>query len=69
MSKNELNGRSRDQDGQIRRKRSDTELSSLRKTYGPDFGSDFRSDMKLGTLLERTHSESLDEYLKKHRCI
>ena len=32
-----LDDRCRDQDGEIRRKRGDTLVGTLRKTYGPDF--------------------------------
>lgn len=61
-----LDGRSRDEDGQIRRKRSDTKVETLREIYGPGFAPGVRSDMQLGTLLERTKASSLDEYLKNH---
>ena len=32
-----LDGRMRDQNGEIRQKRSDTKVDTLRKTYGDDF--------------------------------
>ncbi len=32
-----LDGRIRDQSGEIRQKRSDTKVETLRKTYGDDF--------------------------------
>jgi hypothetical protein len=68
-SKNECNvgldDRCQDQDGEIRRKRSDTLVGTLRETYGPGFAPGVRSDAKLGTLLDRTGSSSLTEYLKK----
>jgi hypothetical protein len=38
----------------------------LRKTYGEHFAKEFRGDMHLSTLLKRTGSESLHEYLRKH---
>jgi hypothetical protein len=60
-----LDDRSQDQNGEIRRKRSDTLVGTLRETYGPDFGNGIRSDATLGTLLERSGSSSLSEYLKK----
>jgi len=44
--------RPRNQDGQLRDKRDDTHVGTLEKQYGRDFG--VRSDMHLGTLLERT---------------
>jgi hypothetical protein len=45
--------RMRDRDGEIRRKRSDTLVGTLRKTYGSDFAKGYRSDAKLGTLLNK----------------
>ncbi len=61
-----LDNRCRDENGEIRRKRSDTLVGTLRKEYGDDFADDFRSDAKLGTVLRETNSESLSDYLK-HR--
>jgi hypothetical protein len=60
-----LDDRCRDQDGEIRHKRSDTRVGTLRETYGPDFARGVRSDTKLGTLLEREGASTLSEYLKK----
>lgn len=62
-----LDDRCRDQNGEIRRKRSDTLVRTLRKEYGEDFANGIRSDATLGTVLERTGSESLSELLKKNR--
>jgi hypothetical protein len=45
-----LDNRCRDQDGEIRQKRGDTMVGTLRKTYGPDFAPGVRSDMRLATL-------------------
>lgn len=58
-----LDDRCRDQDGEIRQKRGDTLVGTLRKTYGPDFASGVRSDMRLDTLRERT-GHSLSKILK-----
>jgi hypothetical protein len=60
-----LDGRQRDRDGEIRQKRSDTLVGTLRKTYGDDFAQGYRSDTKLGTLLRKEGAESLDQLLKK----
>jgi hypothetical protein len=60
-----LDDRCQDQDGEIRRKRSDTLIRTLRETYGPGFASGIRSDAMLGTLLDRSGASSLSEYLKK----
>jgi hypothetical protein len=62
-----LDSRCRDENGEIRRKRSDTLFSTLRREYGDDFASDFRSDAKLGTVLRETDSTSLSDYLKHKR--
>jgi hypothetical protein len=60
-----LDGRMRDRDGEIRRKRSDTHVDTLRKEYGEGFAPGYRPDTKLGTVLKREGVESLDELLKK----
>jgi len=62
-----LDDRCRDEDGEIRKKRDDTLVRTLRKTYGPDFADDFRSDATLGTVLKETDSASLSDYLKRRR--
>jgi hypothetical protein len=62
-----LDGRCRDADGEIRRKRSDTLVGTLRREYGEDFASSFRSDTKLGRVLRETNSDSLSDYLKHKR--
>jgi hypothetical protein len=60
-----LDDRCRDRDGEIRRKRRDTHIGTLREMYGDDFAPDIRSDAKLGTLLEREGVRTLSEYLKR----
>jgi len=60
-----LDGRQRDRDGEIRHKRSDTKVETLRKEYGPDFAEGYRSDAKLGTVLKGENAKSLDQLLKK----
>jgi len=62
-----LDGRHRDGDGEIHAKRDDTLVRTLRKTYGDEFLSDFRSDAKLGTVLDKTGADSLTDLVKKHR--
>jgi hypothetical protein len=59
-----LDGRERDQDGQIREKRGDTLIRTLRQEYGEDFAKGRRSDTKLETIREET-GKSLSELLKK----
>lgn len=60
-----LDGRHRDQNGEIHRKRSDTLVGTLRKEYGDDFAKGTRADATLKTLLEKENAESLSELLKK----
>lgn len=60
-----LDNRMRDQDGEIRKKRSDTLVRTLREEYGPDFAAGYRSDAQLGTVLQREGLESLDQLLKR----
>lgn len=49
--------------GEIREKRGDTKVETLRKIYGPDFVPGVRSDMKLETLRDKT-GKSLSELVK-----
>lgn len=62
-----LDNRCRDQNGEIRHKRSDTLVRTLRKEYGDDFAKGTRSDATLGTVLERTGAASLSEILKEKK--
>jgi hypothetical protein len=59
-----LDNRRRDSDGQIRERRGDTRIDSLRRIYGDSFARGIRGDAHLSTLLERTGSRSLSDYLK-----
>jgi len=61
-----LDQRCRDNDGEIRQKRGDTLVGTLRETYGPDFASGVRSDTRLDTLCERT-GESLSQMVRNSR--
>jgi hypothetical protein len=62
-----LDGRCRDEDGSIRRKRGDTLVGTLRGEYGPDFAEEVRRDMRLDTLLEQADASSLNEYLRPQK--
>lgn len=59
-----LDDRCRDMDGEIRQKRGDTLIRTLRQTYGPEFAPGVRSDMRLDTLRDRM-GESLSQLLKE----
>jgi hypothetical protein len=54
----------RESSGQIREKRGDTRIDTLRQTYGDSFAPGIRGDAHLKTLLNRTGSPSLSDYLK-----
>ncbi len=61
-----LDGRHRDKSGRIEKKHGNTRVGSLRKEYGATFAEGHRKDMMLKTLLKKTGSESLHDYLKHH---
>jgi hypothetical protein len=56
--------RERDRSAQIRENRGDTRIDTLRQTYGDSFAPGLRGDAHLKTLLDRTGSNSLSDYLK-----
>jgi hypothetical protein len=60
-----LDGRMRDGDGEIRKKRDDTLVRTLRQEYGPGFAEGYRSDTKLRTVLKDAGVDTLDQYRKK----
>ena len=62
-----LDSRQRDKDGEIRQKRGDTHVKTLRKEYGDSFLAGFRPATRLDAVLKKTGAESLHELLKKKR--
>jgi hypothetical protein len=62
-----LDGRCRDHDGEIRQKRGDTLVGTLRKTYGSDFAPGVRGDTRLDTLRKRAGGESLTKIVREER--
>ena len=62
-----LDGRSRDQTGrkagQIREKRADTLVSTLRAEYGEDFAKGFRGSTTLGTVRDK-EGKSLHQLIR-----
>ena len=60
-----LDGRMRDAGGEIRKKRGDTMVKTLRKEYGEGFAKGYRGDTKLATVLHKEGVESLHALLKK----
>ena len=59
-----LEDRQRDTSDPVSEKRGDTRIDTLRQTYGEDFAPGVRGDTHLKTLLDRTGSSSLSEYLR-----
>lgn len=55
--------RSRNIDGPLRQKRSDTHICTVEKKYGIELG--VRSDMRLGTYLDKNNIASLNDLIKK----
>jgi hypothetical protein len=62
-----LDERCRDLDGEIRKKRGDTLVRTLRKTYGADFAEGARSDMRLDTLRDLVGGQSLTRIVRSTR--
>lgn len=61
-----LDGRSRNNNGEIRKKREDTLVRTLRNDYGQGFAHGYRSDAELGTVLKREGVTDLSQLLKKY---
>jgi len=53
--------RSRNQDGLLRDTRNDKHVGTVEKQYGRDFG--VRKDMHIGTLLEKTGVDSVNDLI------
>ena len=62
-----LDQRHRDDDGWTRMKNGNTRIDTLRQTYGDNFAPGIRGDAHLRTLLDRTGSGSLSDYLRNHK--
>ncbi len=61
-----LDNRMRDENGEIREKRSDTLVQTLREEYGQRFAPDIRSDATLGTVKERLGVDTLNQVLRHY---
>lgn len=55
--------RSRNENGELRQKRSDTHIGTIEKIYGIDLK--VRSDMELGTYLNKHNISSLNNLINK----
>lgn len=53
--------RSRNENGELRQKRSDTHIGTIEKNYNIDLG--VRSDMHLGTYLQKNNIPSLNDLI------
>jgi hypothetical protein len=60
-----LDDRCRDGNGEIRHKRRDTLVRTLRDSYGEDFAKGYRSDAELGTVLKGECANTLSDLLKR----
>ena len=66
MAKNPTQGgRSRNNDGRLRQKRSDTDLKTLRETYGDNIAKG-PGNKHLGTVLKDEGAESLTELIERN---
>src|SRR5689334_2919005 len=62
-----LDGRMQDRNGQIRAKRADTKIATIREEYGDDVAKGYRGDAQLGTVLKKEGFDSLSDLLKSNR--
>jgi hypothetical protein len=60
-----LDRRARDKGGEIRHKRRDTMVKTLRVEYGEHFAKGFKPNATLGDVLKKTGAESLHALLKR----
>jgi hypothetical protein len=60
---NGLDGRHRDENGQISEKHGNTKVETLREIYGENFLSDWRSDATLETVRSET-GQSLSQMVR-----
>jgi hypothetical protein len=61
-----LDGRCRDESGPIRAKNENTQVGTLRKTYGPDFAAGVSDSVTLRALLTATGQPSLTKFRKTY---
>ena len=57
--------RSRNDDGELRQKRNDTHIGTIEKNYSIDLN--VRSDMHLGTYLEKKEIASLNDLVNNNK--
>jgi hypothetical protein len=60
-----LDNRARDKGGQVRHKRRDTLVKTLRAEYGDHFAKGYKPNATLGDVLKKERIESLHELLKR----
>jgi hypothetical protein len=59
-----LDGRHRDQDGEISRKHGNTLVSTLRQTYGPSFAPGIPGNVRLSGVLRQLDEPSLSQLVR-----
>ncbi len=60
-----LGDRQRDRNGEIRHKRGNTLVGTLRDEYGKNFALGYRSDTELRTVLKDAGVKTLDQFRRK----
>ena len=60
-----LDHRARDKSGEIRHKRRDTMVTTLRAEYGDHFAKGFKPNATLGEVLKKEKAASLHELLRR----
>ena len=60
-----LDRRARDKSGEIRHKRRDTMVKTLRAEYGDHFAKGFKPNATLGEVLKKEKAASLHELLRR----
>jgi hypothetical protein len=61
-----IDARHRDKNGEISRKHGNTLISTLRKTYGPNFAKGCDDHEKLGDVLHKLEEQSLTHLIHDH---
>ena len=61
-----LNGRHRDNNGEISRKHGNTLVGTLRKIYGPSFAAEHSESDKLSDVLADLNEQSLGQLVRDH---
>jgi hypothetical protein len=63
-----VGARHRDKNGEISRKHGNTQIHTLRKTYGPGFAPGFADNAKLRDVLQKLDESSLSHLIRDHEA-